>query len=305
MIQQAEDYIEIPEPSRIVSVIGCDTYYGSHMMKYLLGSGKMVFGFRQDEVFDFKHIPDIAIGQENISYEPAPLFSDYLVICLNPAIGARTFSEKIQQICKQCLKESYMGKIGFFSEGTICLSHAEAIQEDRPVTPRTEHDLALAVAENQLNVMLYNSANYSMPVIIRSGVPYGNETNSKEPVGFVNNMLEERKKKSVLRIPLISVQKRSVSHIADICNAAIKVLDSVMEPLTINIPGEIYSVQEVTDLITANFGGEVRKQGMPANDDPDFYPGDLYLSDTLFRQTIVFKPQYTFNKWLKEYDSVC
>ena len=49
MVKQAkqENVIEITGPTNIVSVIGSDTYFASHMIKHLVSAGQMVYGFTQ------------------------------------------------------------------------------------------------------------------------------------------------------------------------------------------------------------------------------------------------------------------
>lgn len=39
--------IKITGPTNIVSVIGADTYFGTHMVKHLASANQMVYGFSQ------------------------------------------------------------------------------------------------------------------------------------------------------------------------------------------------------------------------------------------------------------------
>ena len=47
------EYLEIGEKTNVVSVIGADTYLGSHMVEHLYQDGKCVWGFRDSDEFDF------------------------------------------------------------------------------------------------------------------------------------------------------------------------------------------------------------------------------------------------------------
>ena len=84
MVKQAkqEKMIEITGPTNIVSVVGADTYFGSHMVKHLASANHMVYGFTQQKPFSFKQNPTIVSGSEKAVVEPDPIVSDCLFVCI-------------------------------------------------------------------------------------------------------------------------------------------------------------------------------------------------------------------------------
>ena len=152
--------IQITGPMNIVSVIGADTYFGTHMMKHLASANQMVYGFSQEKHFSFDLDPVIVSGSGNATVEPSPVISDWLFVCVDPRMGFDRYVKWMRAFCKEMIKKEYWGKICFLSFGSICRSECDApISEDSVVSPRTELDLSLATAENMLSVMRSNKKN--------------------------------------------------------------------------------------------------------------------------------------------------
>ena len=84
MVKQAkqEKVIEITGPTNIVSVIGADTYFGSHMVSHLVPANRMVYGFTQQKPFSFKQNPSIVLESGKDAVEPDPIVSDCLFVCI-------------------------------------------------------------------------------------------------------------------------------------------------------------------------------------------------------------------------------
>ena len=80
-ISEQVKIIKITGPTNIVSVIGADTYFGTHMVKHLASANQMVYGFSQQKHFSFDMDPIVVSGAEKATVEPAPIISDWLCVC--------------------------------------------------------------------------------------------------------------------------------------------------------------------------------------------------------------------------------
>lgn len=291
--------IEIRGATNIVSVIGADTYFGSHMIKHLVSAGQMVYGFSQQKSFSFELEPIIVSSMGKASVEPAPIISDWLFVCVDPRIGFDKYVKWMRTFCKEMIKKEYWGKICFLSLGSICRSECDApITEDSFVSPRTELDLSLATAENMLSVMRSNKKNAAETAIIRIGVPYGNETGSEDSCCFINQAVKKIIAGEEIKLPN-HFAKRSFTHISDICDSIIKIMSAKFFSDITNIPGEVLSIQELVKIFSEYFDFKRAIADSPY-DDQDFFLGDQHLSDTLFKETVSYNRKYSLKKWLKE-----
>ena len=294
-----EKVIEIIGPTNIVSVIGADTYFGSHMIKHLVSAGQMVYGFSQQKCFSFDLNPIVVSGEKKATVEPAPIISDWLFVCVDPSIGFDKYVKWMRAFCKEMIKKEYWGKICFLSFGSICRSECDApITEDSFVSPRTELDLSLATAENMLSVMRSSKKNAAETAIVRIGVPYGNETGSNDSRCFVNQAVRKIIAGEEIELPN-HFAKRSFTHISDICDSIIKIMSAKFFSDITNIPGEILSIQELVKIFSEHFDFKRAIADSPY-DDQDFFLGDQHLSDALFKETVSYNRKYTLKKWLKE-----
>lgn len=300
MLNQQE-IIELPEVTKIVSVIGADTFWGKHLVRHLSARDKVILGFFQTTEFAFNAVPDFIDGAEKVPYCPAPIISDYIIICLDPNVGFLEYVKKIEHFCNQCITEDFIGKIGYISRGDICIPrYNEPIEEDSVVAPRTQSDLALATSENILNLLLYSDTCYALPVIMRVGVPYGNEFDKEAGIGMVHSFIKRAAYGKSVKFPFPGVGKRSLTHISDICEAVIQILDTAIAPMKINIPGENFTIEEVANMIAKRYNVKSEKIGLASNNDQYFFPGDQHLSDKLFAEEVEFARAHSFAKWLEK-----
>ena len=301
MVKQAkqEKVIEITGPTNIVSVIGADTYFGSHMVNHLVSANRMVYGFTQQEPFSFKQNPSIVLKSEKAVLEPDPIVSDCLFVCIDPSIGFDKYVKWMRGFCKEIITKEFWGRICFLSSGSICRSRCDdPISEDTIVSPRTEYDLSLATAENLLEVMRNNRRNMAEVTVVRIGVPYGNETDADDSFVFVNQAVKKAFSGESIELP-VHQAKRSFTHISDICDSIIKVMSLKFCPELINIPGEVLSIRDLVNVLTESFGVK-RESVYDFYNDQDFFLGDQHLSDALFKETVSYNMKYTLRKWLEE-----
>lgn len=292
-----EKVIEITGPTNIVSVIGADTYFGSHMVKHLASANRMVYGFSQQKPFSFKQNPSIVSSVEKAGVEPDPIISDCLFVCVDPNIGFAKYVKWMRGFCKEIIAKEFWGRICFLSSGSICRSRCdEPISEDTIVSPRTELDLSLATAENLLEVMRNNRRNLAEVTVARIGVPYGNETGVDDSLVFVNQTVKKAVAGEPIGLP-VHQAKRSFTHISDICDSIIKVMSLKFCPELINIPGEVLTIRDLVEVLSKSFDVK-RESTYGLYHDQDFFPGDQHLSDELFNQTVSCSRKNSLKKWL-------
>ena len=302
MVKQAkqEKVIEITGPTNIVSVIGADTYFGSHMVSHLVSANRMVYGFTQQKPFSFKQNPSFVLESEKAVVEPDPIVSDCLFVCIDPSIGFDKYVKWMRGFCNEIITKEFWGRICFLSSCSICRSRCDdPISEDTIVSPRTEFDLSLATAENLLEVMRNNRRNMAEVTVVRIGVPYGNETGADDSFIFVNQAVKKAISGESIGLP-VHQAKRSFTHISDICDSIIKVMSLKFCPELVNIPGEVLSIRDMVNVLTESFGVK-RESVYDFYNDQDFFLGDQHLSDSLFRETVSYNRKYSLKKWLKEY----
>ena len=238
-----------------MSVIGADTYFGTHMVKHLASANQMVYGFSQQKHFSFDLDPIVVSGSEKATVEPAPVISDWLFVCVDPRMGFDRYVKWMRAFCKEMIKKEFWGKICFLSFGSICRSECdEPISEDSFVSPRTELDLSLATAENLLSVMRSNKKNAAETAVIRIGVPYGNETGSEDSGCFINQAVRRIIAGEEIGLPN-HFAKRSFTHISDICDSIIGIMSAKFFSDITNIPGEVLSIRELVRIVTTSRTG--------------------------------------------------
>ena len=295
--EKQEKVIEITGPTNIVSVIGADTYFGSHMVNHLVSANRMVYGFTQQKPFSFKQNPSIVLESEKAVVEPDPIVSDCMFVCIDPSIGFDKYVKWMRGFCKEIIAKEFWGRICFLSSGGICRSRCdEPISEDTIVSPRTELDLSLATAENLLEVMRNNRRNLAEVAVVRIGVPYGNETGVDDYGVFVNQAVKKAISGDSIELP-VHQAKRSFTHISDICDSIIKVMSLKFCPELVNIPGEVLTIRDFVNVVSESFDVK-RESAYGLYNDQDFFLGDQHLSDELFNQTVSFSRKYSLEKWL-------
>lgn len=285
----------------IYTVVGADTYLGAHMLKHLQETGQTVIGVAQNEMFDCSVEPISAVEWDNIPADMPTVDSEWIVICIDPDMGFEKYTAKIKKLLNDLAAHDFVGDICFFSSAAVCMAETgEPISEKNAVYPRNEQGLALATGENMLTVFACGGKGYAVPHIMRIGVPYGDEIGVKNPPCFVNRMIADAERKSSLKIPMVGEAKRSLTHISDLCESAVKLMASDACPPLVNIPGEVKTIEEVGSAISAKYHVDFSVVGLGRYDDPDYFVGDQHLSEKLFNETVKYTPRYTFERWLDE-----
>lgn len=289
--------IIINGPAKIVTVYGADSYIGAHLVKHLAQTDRMVYGFSQNRDLDFEAEPMVTHGGEKVPFEPAPVVSDWIVVCLDPHIGLDAFISRMRHLCDHLVEQEFYGRVCFVSSGEICFSSYEEITEDTIVAPRTECDLALAFGENILNVMLHRKDNQAGLLVVRLGVPYGDEIGMPDAPGMINRLIRDASAGKILEVTKFPEAKRSCTHISDICGSIMSLLElGDLAPSLVNIPGEVLTVKDIIDTVTERFPTKTVCHPFE-NNDLDFY---RHLSDARFNETLTYEREISFRSWFEQ-----
>ena len=284
-------------PAKIVTVYGADSYIGAHLVKHLAQGNRMVYGFSQNRDLDFDAEPMVVHGREKVSIEPASVVSDWIVVCLDPRIGLDAFINRMRHLCDYIVEQGFYGRVCFISSGEICLPSYEEITEDAIVAPRTEGDLALAFGENILNVMLHRQDIQAGLLVVRLGVPYGDEIGMPDAPGMINRLIRDASAGKILEVTKFTEVKRSCTHISDACGSIIGLLElGDIAPALVNIPGEVLTVKDIIDTVAKRFPTKTACHPFETNDQ-DFY---RHLSDAFFNENLTYARNTTFHKWFEQ-----
>lgn len=280
--------------SKMFIIIGDDYFIGNNMMQCLKGKNQLVHGYSHDEeiVLDIKKIP---IDEYKKNIDAIEIEDMWIVICLDASMGFEKYVKKLKTILDDLDAMDFTGHICYFSSASICQSeYDKEISEESLVYPRNERDLCYATAENLLHVLSCSDKSCIEPHIFRVGIPYGDNSPN-----FINNMLETDPNGNEIKVPLGSDVKRTLTHIDDICEAAIELMELEFCPQLINIAGETKSINKIGSEIANKYNVEFIERGLVTQQTEDFYAGDQHLSGKLFNETVNFKPKYNFSTWLK------
>jgi nucleoside-diphosphate-sugar epimerase len=270
------------------------------MMKHLCKRYQFVYGFSQDEEFCLDQ-KKISVDEWNKLPDDIPTIeADWLIICIDPRIGFEKYTAKIKKICDNLTAQEFIGDICFFSSASICLFDHDSLSETTTIYPRTEIDLSLASGENLMTFLSCSENGYAVPHIMRIGVPYGDEVGMENLPCFVNHMVQDAQNKSPLLIPMCGEAKRSLTHVSDICESAIELMNVDDCPTLINIPGEVKTITDIGAAISNKYHVSFEERGLNRYNDQDYFAGDQHLSETLFNETVEFVLRYTFEQWLNE-----
>jgi UDP-glucose 4-epimerase len=174
-------------------------------------------------------------------------------------------------------------------------AHSELIDESHPPSPISFYGLSKLTAEHYIK--LYHDT-FKIPyTILRYGNVYGPRQTSKGEGGVIAVFLEKLKKQEPLKINGDGLQTRDYIYVQDVVEANIAA--SLKEKhMTLQVStGEKTSILQIIDLLKKYHKDEFHS--FHASD----RPGDIKhscLDNTLSKQELGWKPDYSFAKGMKE-----
>lgn len=132
--------------------------------------------------------------------------------------------------------------------------------------------------------------------IYRICVPYGNEISGDYSFGTIGFFLKNAKSGNPITLYGGGVQKRTFTHVADICRQILSTASlSESKNEIYNIGGETFSLREAAEIVNRRYGVEIKGVEWPEKD-LLIESGDTYFDDSKIRSLI----DYTITKSLKE-----
>lgn len=171
---------------------------------------------------------------------------------------------------------------------------------DKPLRECDEKDHKTIYAINKLACEAYLKAyanSFGIPfTVYRICVPYGNEISGDYSFGTIGFFLKNAKSGNPITLYGGGVQKRTFTHVADICR---QILSTASLPESkneiYNIGGETFSLREAAEIVNRRYGVEIKGVEWPEKD-LLIESGDTYFDDSKIRSLI----DYTITKSLKE-----
>lgn len=294
----SEMELEFPDRDNVIYIVGADTYLGAHFVKHWLAHGYEVFGCGSA-----KSVPNVAMSGYSVTdYRtwniPHKKYS-WLMFCHDPRNGYDEHTGAVRSLCEYLMAAKRSVRIYYPSSATVCTASKRAIRETNEIVPHNRLEMAIVTAEQWLQTYCCESDSGILPFIFRLGEVYGKELETENAPGMVNQYLCDATKKKTLQVPGLGNRYRSLTHVGDVCEASIKVMEMDIPPRCVNIPGERYSIIDIVIAIAEKYHNET---GMGAGGElGDYYSkyvGDRTLSASFFNRMVSFVPNYSFKNWL-------
>ena len=295
---------ELPDRGKSIYIVGADTYYGAHLALHWRQHGYTVSGCGATAALR----PEIFTRYEVTDYSALPLpeakFA-WIFYCHDAHDGFAEHLRGVQTLGDTLLKRQREYKIAYLSSGAIYESSAKPLRENARIQPHNQYELAAATAENCLQECCFQSGGKILPYILRCGDIYGSEFGQSSAYGLIGRYLTAARAGQPLLIPGLGNTSRSLLHVADACEAAIKILTMDFPPQCVNLPGEKRMIIELALAIAdkyhieADMGANSTELREMLDDEFSPYAGHRSLSSAFFRKCVDFVPVHKFDTWLK------
>lgn len=288
----------LPERDAMVYIIGADSFLGAHFANHWLTHGYEVDGCGKSALT--APFPGCYSVSDYREWDIPDKKYSWFMLCHDPRTGYGEHIDLIRSLCEYLLPDKRSVRICYLSSASICASSGRAIRETSGISPHNALEAAIASAEHWLQAYCCQSEGRLLPFIFRLGDVYGDELGSAPAYGgVVNRYIRDAMAGKVLNIPGLGNTFRSLSHIGDVCEAAIKLMEADVPPRCANIPGERYSMIDIAVAISDRFGNEISiSDGSEFGSDYSPCAGHRNLSASLFKKIVDFTPTHSFKKWL-------
>ncbi|MBS1492433.1 MAG: NAD-dependent epimerase/dehydratase family protein [Bacteroidetes bacterium] len=199
-------------------------------------------------------------------------------------------------------EQNYKGRIIFPSTRLVYKGI-----KDTPLKEDSEKEFKTPYAINKYSceqfLKMYNNMFGLNYTIFRICVPYGNNVGNEYSFGTVGFFLNKASKGENISLYGDGSQKRTFSHIKDICTTmwsatnSIKTLNDVY-----NIGGETFNLKNAAEIIADKFGVVVEFTDWPEVD-LKLESGDTIFDSTKLDSIIEKKYDYKYDEWVKKLKS--
>lgn len=297
-----------------VQILGSNGYIGKNFTHYLALQQNIdleLFDIQRESIYNSLQYTSLDIS-DNSQVSKINFDSD-LIYIFSGLTGTGAGFEKYEDYLKvnelgllnilNTLKEqNYKGRIIFPSTRLVYKGIKNtALKEDSEKEFKTPYAINKYVCEQYLK--MYNNMfglNYS---IFRICVPYGNLVGNEYSFGTVGFFLNKASKGENISLYCDGSQKRTFSHVSDICKILLKASDNVQTLNDVyNIGGETLSLFEAANIVADKFNVKVELTDWPQID-LKLESGDTIFDSNKLDMITGERYEYKFEEWVKSLNS--
>lgn len=186
----------------------------------------------------------------------------------------------------------------FPSTRLVYKGRKEELNEDSEKAFKTIYGLSKFSGEEYLK--MYNNL-FQVPfIVVRICVPYGNLFLDDYSYGTIGFFIYQASSNKRILIYGDGTQKRTFSHINDICNQIFE-LTKLKESINniYNISGETMSIKEAANLIASKYRAKIDYLPWPS-DDLKLESGDTIFNSSKIENLLNYNLNYNFHSWLND-----
>jgi UDP-glucose 4-epimerase len=292
-----------------IAIIGINGYLGRHIAEFYLKKGFIVEGYDiQNDCYN----PSISYSSIDISkaveFEKFNFDIDYCFYFSGLTGTSAGFSnyESFIDINEKGLMH-YLHKCRTLNKKIHTIFPSTRLvykgDKDKPLKEDAAKEFKTIYSLNKwfCECMLQQHyKSFQLPfTIFRICVPYGNLLANEYSYGTIGVFLNKAVKEKKISLFGDGLQKRTFSHVEDICLQIDGVINSKIENGIFNIDGETFSLYEIANLISAKFNADVQCNPWPLID-LSLESGDTIFDSSAIQAITKYKLKHNFIQWLQQ-----
>lgn len=293
--------------SRRCAVFGSNGYLGCHLATALMQEGHQVTGYDvhgQPVIPSLSHVRmDITEEQDWNRFDPDVDVIYFFSGLTGTHLGFAQWRQYLAvneggllALCDTLRKSGSTARVVFPSTRLVYKGNNLPLDEDAEKETKTVYAVNKLACEGMLQA--YN-ASFGIPyVVFRICVPYGTFLPMPYSYGTVGALLRTAREGQPIQLFGDGRQRRTVTHVQDICLQIIKL--SLMPDMPIgvyNVGGEDYSIKDLAEIIAGKFGVSVVHRDWPEAD-LKLESGSTVFNDAKVQQVCACLRRFSFKEWV-------
>ena len=181
-----------------------------------------------------------------------------------------------------------------FTPASAFAGGAPRVREEAAPRPHSLRELVCAQAELALQTWCFRTRTAILPQLFRHGELYG------VSAGHVAECLRLAQARQPLTLPGLGAQKRTLTHVEDLADAAAALLKKDFAPSPVNLPGETLAVIDYMSPIADRYGVELAMGRDACSEAFPWGLGDCVLATAVAKAELpAFRPKHRFREWLQ------
>ena len=297
-----------------ISVIGANSYIARNLIVSILksdGDSELsLYDYAPEHADGMKNYKSIRVlepdGFENVNFDCDLIY--FFVGKTGTAVGFFDFESFLNvneyallDFLRAYVKHDCHAKIIFPSTRLVYRGQAHPLLETAEKETKTVYAVNKLACEGYLSA--YANAFGVRYCIFRICVPYGTLVPQASSYGTAEFMLEKALKGEAISLYGGGVQRRTLTHMSDLCRALWKGgLSSSCVNDVFNVGGEEFSLREMAERIAAAYGVPVESVEFPAMAEK-IESGDTVFNDDKLRAAIGPYVESNFDDWIRKSNS--